>query len=59
MSRVEVVCELDVMSGDPGISGTRILPETIAANLRTGYHIDLIFRACPILPDEAIEAAVR
>jgi uncharacterized protein (DUF433 family) len=59
MSRVEVVVDPEIMSGDPCISGTRILAETIVANLRAGYPIDRIFRAYPTLPDGGIEAAIR
>jgi uncharacterized protein (DUF433 family) len=59
MSRVEVVADPEVMSGDPCISGTRVLAETIVVNLRAGYPIDRIFQAYPTLPDGAIEAAIR
>nr|WP_294552942.1 DUF433 domain-containing protein [uncultured Rhodopila sp.] len=59
MSRVEVVADPEVMTGDPCIFGTRILAETIVANLRAGYPIDRIFQAYPTLPDGAIEAAIR
>ena len=59
MSRVAVVSDPEVMSGDPCISGTRILAETIVSNLRAGYPIDRIFRAYPTLPDGGVEAAIR
>jgi uncharacterized protein (DUF433 family) len=59
MPRIEVVSEPGVMSGDPCISGTRILAETIVANLRAGHPIDRIFDAYPTLPDGGIEAAIR
>jgi uncharacterized protein (DUF433 family) len=59
MSRVEVVADPDVMSGDPCIAGTRVLAETIVVNLRAGYPIDRIFQAYPTLPEGAIEAAIR
>nr|WP_294553260.1 DUF433 domain-containing protein [uncultured Rhodopila sp.] len=59
MSRVEVVLDPEVMSGDPCIAGTRIPAETIIANLRAGYPIDRIFKAYPTLPDGGIEAAIR
>ncbi len=59
MPRVEVVIDPYVMSGDPCISGTRILGETIVANLKAGYPIDRIYRAYPTLPDSGIEAAIR
>nr|WP_294503288.1 DUF433 domain-containing protein [uncultured Rhodopila sp.] len=59
MSRVEVVADPEVMSGDPCIAGTRVLAETIVVNLRAGYPIDSIFQAYPTLPEGAIEAAIR
>ena len=59
MSRVEVISDPEVMSGGPCISGTRILAETIVANLPAGYPIERIFRAYPTLPDGGIEAAIR
>jgi uncharacterized protein (DUF433 family) len=58
MSRVEVVADPEVMSGDPCIAGTRVLAETIVVNLRAGYPIDHIFQAYTTLPDGAIEAAI-
>lgn len=59
MSRIEVVSDPEVMGGDPCIAGTRILAETVVANLRAGYPIDRIFRAYPTLPEGGIEAAIR
>jgi uncharacterized protein (DUF433 family) len=56
MSRVEVVLDPEVMSGDPCISGTRVPAGTIVSNPRAGYrthHQSLSD------PEGGIEAAIR
>ena len=58
MSRVEVVSNPNVMSGDPCIQGTRIPAETVIINLRAGHSLERILDAYPSLPPGGIEAAI-
>lgn len=55
---VKVVCDPEVMSGDPCIEGTRVLAETVVINVRAGYSPEQIHAAYPTLPEGSIEAAM-
>lgn len=50
--RSEVVCDPAVMSGDPVVSGTRILAETILGYLRSDEPVEA-------MPTDGIAAVVR
>jgi len=58
MSRVEIVSDPNVMSGDPCIWGTRIPAETVIVNLRAGHTLEAILDAYPTIPPGGIEAAI-
>jgi uncharacterized protein (DUF433 family) len=58
-ARSEVVRDPAIMSGDPTVSGTRILAETILAYLRSNAPNEEIRKDYPSLPADGIEAVVR
>src|SRR5258708_5792359 len=47
------------MSGEPTVSGTRILAETVLSYLRHGSSTEAIFRDYPSLPVDGIDAVTR
>jgi uncharacterized protein (DUF433 family) len=55
----EVVSVPGVMSGDPVISGTRILAQTILSYVRAGVPHAEILRDYPSMPPDGIEAVIR
>lgn len=57
--RTEVVRDPAVMSGEPTVSGTRILASTILGYLRHGSSAEEIFRDYPSLPVDGIDAVSR
>ena len=54
----EIVRDPSVMSGEPVVSGTRVLAMTIVAYLRAGHTSREIFEDYPTLPVDGIEAVV-
>ncbi|HEY1931570.1 MAG TPA: DUF433 domain-containing protein [Acetobacteraceae bacterium] len=54
----EIVCNPDVMGGEPTFRGTRIPVETILVYLRGGSSRVEIFSDFPRLPLDGIEAAI-
>jgi uncharacterized protein (DUF433 family) len=57
--RTSVVSDPAIMSGDPVVSGTRILAETILSYLRAGTPAAEIFRDYPSLPVDGVVAVAR
>jgi uncharacterized protein (DUF433 family) len=55
----EVVCEPEVMSGEPVVRGTRVPAQTILAELRAGTTRVEIFHHYPSLPIDGIDAVER
>jgi uncharacterized protein (DUF433 family) len=55
----EVVRDTAIMSGEPTVSGTRILARTILSYIRHGSSAEEIFRDYPSLPVDGIEAVAR
>ena len=55
----EVVCDPEVMSGDPVVRGTRVPAHTILACLREGMTKVEIFEGYPSLPIDGVEAVAR
>jgi uncharacterized protein (DUF433 family) len=55
----EIVCDPEIMSGDPVVRGTRIPAQTLLACLRAGMTRLEIFEAYPSLPIDGVEAVVR
>ena len=59
IEKVRVVCDEEIMGGDPCIEGTRVPVESVILNLKAGYSLDRILEAYPTLPPGGIEAAIR
>jgi uncharacterized protein (DUF433 family) len=57
--RTEVIRDPAIMSGEPTVSGTRILAETVLSYLRHGSSAQAIFRDYPSLPVDGIDAVTR
>lgn len=57
--RAEVISDPTVMSGDPVVRGTRVPAETILSYIRAGCPAEEIFRDCPSLPVDGIDAVAR
>jgi len=55
----EVIRDPAIMSGEPTVSGTRILAETILSYLKAGFSAEEIFRDYPSLPVDGIDAVSR
>jgi uncharacterized protein (DUF433 family) len=55
----EIVCDPEVMSGEPIVRGTRVPAHTILACLRGGMSNVDIFQDYPTLPIDGIEAVIR
>ena len=55
----EVVCDPDVMSGDPVVSGTRVPAATVVAYLRAGHSDRDIHDDYPTLQTGAVDAVRR
>lgn len=53
-----VISDPTVMSGDPVVRGTRVLPESILAYRRAGYTNKQIFEDFPTLPVDGIDAVI-
>jgi uncharacterized protein (DUF433 family)/Uma2 family endonuclease len=58
-TRTEVIRDPAIMSGNPTVSGTRILAETVLGYLRHGSSAEEIFRDYPSLPVDGIDAVTR
>lgn len=56
--RAEVVSDPLVMSGDPVISGTRVLAQSVIAYLQAGHSHKQIFEDFPTLPVDGIDAVI-
>ncbi len=54
----EIVCNPEIMGGEPTVRGTRIPAEMILIHVRAGYSREDIFNAYPGLPLDGIEACV-
>lgn len=54
----EIVCNPEIMGGEPTFRGTRIPVEMILVYLRAGASREEIFEDYPRLPLDGIEAAV-
>lgn len=57
--RTVVIRDPAIMSGDPTVSGTRILASTILDYLRHGSSAEEIFKDYPSLPVDGIDAVIR
>lgn len=56
---VEVVCDPEIMGGEPTVSGTRILAETILLYIKDGDDVREIVGDYPSLPFGGIDAVKR
>ncbi len=56
---VAVVCDPEIMGGEPTVSGTRILAETILLYIKDGDDVREIVRHYPSLPFGGIDAVDR
>lgn len=58
-TQTEVIRYRAIMGGEPTVSGTHILAETILSYLRADSTADEVFKGYPSLPVDGIDAVAR